>query len=178
MRFRKKAGGFCAPGSATMKNKKGIGMRRRIFAAALLLLLLPAAAALAAGQLIMTGKFTGGGREFDFAQYTETGTKEKVAIIGIEIESKRTSVAFSPNEWHSFAELWHKAQSIHSATWQPVGSFQETGTAEQALLAVAAGPGVQFTITGQKGPFVFVLQPGDYARFDVAVNQMTAWAAQ
>jgi hypothetical protein len=160
-----------------MKNKKEIGMRRRIFAAALLLLLLHAPA-LAAGQLIMTGKFTGGGKEFDFAQYTETGTKEKVAIIGIEIDNKRTSVAFSPNEWHSFAELWHKAQGVHSATWQPVGNFQETGTAEQALLAVAAGPGVQFTITGQKGPFVFVLQPGDYARFDGAVNQMTAWAAQ
>jgi len=58
-----------------------------------------------------------------------------------------------------------------------LNSFQ-TGTAEQALLTVAAGPGVQFTITGQKGPFVFVLQPGDYARFDGAVNQMTAWAAQ
>jgi hypothetical protein len=151
-------------------------MRRILFAAALLLLLLPAAA-LAAGQLVFIGKFNSGGNEFDFAQYTEaSGNNEKIAVIGIAIRTERTSVTFDTNEWHSFAELWQKAQSVHSATWQAVGTFKETGTEEAALLAVAAGPGVQFTITGKKGPFTFVLLPGDYVRFDAAVQKMTAWA--
>ena len=160
------------------KNKKGTqGMRRMMFAAALLLLL--PAAALAAGQLIVVGRFGGGGKVFDIVQYTAaTVGKEKIAVIGIGINDQHSSVAFATDEWHSFAELWRKAQGVRSAAWQPVGTFQETDTSEQAQLAVAAGPGVQFTITGKKGPFVFVLRPADYARFDGTVNQMTAWVAQ
>ena len=153
-------------------------MKRLLFALAMLLLSLAQAAALAAGQLIITGKFNSGGNEFDFAQYTEIGSKNKIAVVSIAIRSGRTSVAFDAKEWDSFAELWQQAQNVHSATWQPVGSFKETGTTEPALLTVAAGPGVQFTITGNKGPFTFVLLPGDYARFDAAVKQMAEWAAQ
>ncbi len=153
-------------------------MKRILFALALLLLL-PAVSALAAGQMVFTGKFNSGGNEFDFAQYTEnTGNREKIAVIAIAIKSQRTSVAFDTKEWPSFAALWRKAHNVHAAAWQPIGTFQETGTAEAALLNVAAGPGVQFTITGKQGPFTFVLLPGDYPRFDAAVNQMTAWAAQ
>ncbi len=152
-------------------------MRRILLAAALLLLLAPVAA-WAAGQLIVTGKFNSGGNEFDFAQYTENGSKEKIAVIAIAIRNERTSVAFDTKEWHSFAELWQKAQSVHAKTWQPVGTFKETGTTEAALLNVAAGPGVQLSITGAKGPFTFVLLPGVYARFDAAVKQMTDWTAE
>jgi len=53
-------------------------MRRILFALALLLLLAPAAS-LAAGQLAVTGKFNSGGNEFDFAKYTENGSKDKIA---------------------------------------------------------------------------------------------------
>jgi len=150
-------------------------MKRILFAAALLLLLLHVPA-LAEGQLVYAGKFFGGGNEFDIAQYTEG--KEKVAVIGIAINNQKTSVAFAPHEWHSFAELWQRARSVQSATWQPIGTFKETGTDELALLTVAAGPGVQFTITGKKGPFTFVLSPGDYAQFDAVVQQTAQWAAQ
>jgi len=150
-------------------------MKRILFAAAMLLLLLNAPA-LAAGQLVFAGKFFSGGSEFDIAQYTEDD--EKVAVIGIGINNVKTSVAFAPNEWHFFAELWQRARNAQSATWQPVGTFKETGTDELALLNVAAGPGVQFTITGNKGPFTFVLQQGDYAQFGAVVDQMVQWTAQ
>jgi len=150
-------------------------MRRLLFALALLL---PLAPALAAGQLVIIGKFNSGGNEFDFGQYTEIGSKNKIAIVSIAIRSGRTSVSVEAKEWGSFAELWQKAQSVRSASWQPVGSFKETGTTEAALLTVSAGPGVQLAITGNKGPFTFVLLPGDYARFDAAVKQMAAWAAK
>jgi len=150
-------------------------MRRILFALALLLL--APSAALAAGQLVISARFNSGGNEFDFGQYTENGGKDKVAIIGIEIRNQRTSVAFDPAEWHSFAALWQQAQSVRSATWQAVGTYKETGTTEAALLTISAGPGVQFTITGNKGPFTFVLLPGDYVRFDAAVKQMASWAS-
>jgi len=150
-------------------------MKRILFAAAMLLLLLNAPA-LAAGQLVFAGKFFSGGSEFDIAQYTEDD--EKVAVIGIGINNVKTSVAFAPNEWHFFAELWQRARNAQSATWQPVGTFKETNTDELALLTVTAGPGVQLTITGKKGPFVFVLLPGDYARFDATVSQTAEWAVR
>jgi hypothetical protein len=148
---------------------------RKIILAAALLLLLPMVAR-AEGQLNIVGKFLGGGNEFDVAQFTEGAAK--VAIIGIAANNQRTSVAFAPNEWHSFAGLWQQARGVNSATWNSVGNFKETGTDEAALLEVAAGPAVQFTITGKKGPFVFVLQPGDYTQFGAAVRQTTAWTAE
>ncbi|MGA2089355.1 MAG: hypothetical protein ABSG66_10620 [Stellaceae bacterium] len=151
-------------------------MRRLLSALALLLLLQSPASA--AGQFDVTARFNSGGNEFDFAQYTEIGSKDKIAVIGIAIGTQRTSVAFDAKEWGSFAELWQKAKNIHAATWQPVGTFKETGTTEAALLTVAAGPGTQFTIAGAKGPFTFVLMPVDYPRFDAAVKQMTDWTAQ
>ncbi len=152
-------------------------MKRRMLISAILfgLLLLPATAQ-AAGELVYAGKFFSGGNEFDIAQYTED--QDKVAVIGIESNSQRTSVAFAPDEWHFFVELWRKAQSLQSATWQPVGTFKETNTDELALLTVTAGPGVQLTITGKKGPFVFVLLPGDYAQFDATVSQTAEWAVR
>ncbi len=151
-------------------------MRR--FLAALALLLLLQSPASAAGQLVVTGKFNSGGNEFDFDQYTETGGQDKIAVVAIEIGHSRTSVAFDAKEWHSFAELWQQARNVHAAAWQQIGTFKETGTTEATLLSVAAGPGVQFTITGVKGPFTFVLMQVDYPRFDAAVKQMTEWTAQ
>ncbi len=152
-------------------------MKRHMLVSAILIgwLLIPATAQ-AEGQLVYAGKFMNGGIEFELAQYTED--QEKVAVIGIDNNNQRTSVAFAPNEWHFFAELWQKAGNVQSATWQPVGTFTETDTDERALLTVAAGPGVQFTISGNKGVFTFVLQQGDYAQFDAVVRQMAAWAAQ
>lgn len=149
---------------------------RRILAALALLLLLQSPAS-AAGQLVVLDRFSGGGNEFDFDQYTEIGGKDRIAVVAIEIGHSRSSVAFDAKEWHSFAELWQKAKNLHAATWQPVGDFKETGVTAAATLSVAAGPGVQFTITGGNGPFTFVLMPADYPRFDAAVKHMTEWTA-
>lgn len=151
-------------------------MKRILFALALLLAAAPPAA-WAAGQFVVTGRFNSGGNEFDFAQYTEVGSKNRIAVVSIAIRSDRVSVAFEAKEWDSFAKLWQQAKNTHAASWQPVGTFQETGVTAPALLSVAAGTGVQFTVTGAKGPFTFVLLPGDYARFDAAVKQMAAWTA-
>src|SRR5208282_3159232 len=103
-------------------------MRRLLSALALLLLLQSPASA--AGQFVVTGRFNSGGNEFDFAQYTEIGSKNRIAVVSIAIRSDRTSVAFDAKEWDSFVKLWQQAKNIHAATWQPVGTFKETGTTE------------------------------------------------
>jgi hypothetical protein len=135
------------------------------------LLLFAASPVWAAGKLDILGKFLSDGTEFDLAVYREDG--ETVALIGIAT-TERTSVAFSTGEWHSFVDLWRKARAVNGGTWQPVGTFKETGTEELALLTVTAGPGVQFNIDGHKGHFTFVLPKGDFAAFDAKVQEMTA----
>jgi hypothetical protein len=149
-------------------------MRRILFAAGLLLLALPLGTAHAAGQLSFTGQFRNAGGEFDFAQFT--AGKEKIAVVYVTAGDQRSSVEFQAPEWQSFVKLWRKARGVKSASLQPVGSFQESGTSRPAQLNVAAGPGVQFTVIAAHGPLVFVLQPSDYARFDASVNRMTQWA--
>jgi len=151
-------------------------MMKRILIAAALLLTLPLGAAHAAGQLTFTGQFRNPGGEFDFAQFT--AGKEKIAVIYVSVGGTRSSVEFQAPEWQSFVKLWQKAKGLKSAAFQPVGSFQESGTNQPAQLNVAAGPGVQFTVIASRGPLLFVLQPGDYAKFDASVAQMTQWAAQ
>jgi hypothetical protein len=138
------------------------------------LLLFAASPAWAEGKLDVLGKFLSNGTEFDLAIYREGG--ETVALVGIAA-AQRTSVAFSTAEWHSFVELWRKAEAVHGATWQPVGTFKESDTQELALLTVTAGPGVQFNIDGNKGHFTFVLPKSDFAAFDAKVQEMTAAAA-
>jgi hypothetical protein len=137
------------------------------------LLLLAASPAWAAGKLDVVGKFSANGTEFDLAIYRENG--ETVALVGIAA-GQRTSVAFSPAEWHSFVELWRQARAARSESWQPVGTFKETGTTELALLTVTAGPAVQFNIDGVKGHFTFVLPKSDFAAFEAKVAEMTAAA--
>jgi hypothetical protein len=39
---------------------------------------------------------------------------------------------------------------------------------------MAAGPGVQFVINDESGTLLFVLSPGDYAKFDTDVAKVTA----
>jgi hypothetical protein len=135
------------------------------------LLLLAASPAWAAGKLDILGKFSANGAEFDLAIYRENG--ETVALVGIAA-GKRTSVAFSTAEWHSFVELWRQARAMRGESWQPVGTFKETDTTELALLTVTAGPAVQFNIDGDKGHFTFVLPKSDFAAFDAKVAEMTA----
>jgi len=150
-------------------------MMRRILFAGALLLAWPLVAAHAAGQLTFTGQFRNAGGEFDFAQFT--AGKEKIAVVYVTAGDQRSSVEFQASEWQSFARLWQKARSVKSASLQPVGSFQESGTNRPAQLNMAAGPGVQFTVIASHGPLVFLLKPGDYAKFDASVNQMTQWTA-
>jgi hypothetical protein len=143
-------------------------MRR---SACVFVILLLAQGAAWAGDLDIFGKFFAGGAEFDLALYAD-GNK-KVGVIGIAAaDGRRTSIAFAPEEWHFFAELWQKARKTKSSTWQPVGSFKETDTKELALLTLSSGPGVQFNVTGDKGPFVFTLPAGDVASFDAKIAEM------
>jgi len=148
--------------------------RAMMLLSALTLVVVPASA-WAAGILRYAGRFYAGGSELDIAQYSDG--KAKIAIVGINRDRERTSVAFAPDEWHSFVMLWNKARRAPSKTWQPVGAFAETGTGDERSLSVAAGPGVQFTIAGKKSSFTFVLSPRDYAAFDSTVKRMAAWFA-
>ncbi|MGH6977153.1 MAG: hypothetical protein ACREED_09020 [Stellaceae bacterium] len=149
--------------------------RRTMLLLGVLALALMPASSWAAGMLRYAGRFYAGGSEFDVTQYSDG--KAKIGVIGINRGRERTSVAFASDEWHSFAGLWDTARHTKSATWQTVGTFTETGADDAMLLSVAAGPGVQFTMTGKKGSFTFVLSPRDYAAFDATVRRMTVWFA-
>jgi len=129
----------------------------------------------AAGTLRYAGRFYAGGGELDIARYSDG--KAKIGIVGINRGSERLSVAFASDEWHSFVELWDKVRRAPSATWQTIGTFKEAGTDDARSLSVATGPGAQFTITGKKGSFTFVLAPRDYPAFDATVKRMTVWFA-
>lgn len=150
-------------------------IRRRLVLLSVLALALMPASVTAAGTLRYAGRFYAGGSEFDVARYSDG--KAKIGIIGINRGRERTAVAFAPDEWHAFVELWNKARRTPSAIWQPIGALKETGTDDATSLSVAAGPGAQFTIEGKKGSFAFVLSPRDYAAFDSTVKQMTVWFA-
>lgn len=150
-------------------------MRRIVVRLVVLALVLTPVASWAAGTLHYAGRFYAGGGEFDIAHYADG--RDKVAVVGIKTNQQATSVAFAPGEWHSFAELWVKARGTRSATWQFIGTFKETGSDDAAQLSVAAGPGVQLTITGRKRPFIFVLSPRDYAAFDATVRRTATWLA-
>lgn len=158
------------------KGKEGEAMTRRTMAllSVLALAAMPASA-WAAGMLRYAGRFYAGGSELDIARYSDG--KTKVGIVGINRSRDRTSVAFAASDWHSFVALWEKARRAPSATWQTIGAFKETGTDDARSLSVAAGSGVQFTITGKQGSFAFVLSPRDYGAFDTTVKRMTIWFA-
>jgi len=141
----------------------------------LLAFALTPASAWSNGILRYAGRFYAGGSEFDIARYSDG--KAKIGVVGINLGRERTSVAFASDEWHSFVALWDKALHTKSTTWQTIGTFRETDTDDATSLSVAAGPGVQFTMTGKKGPFTFVLSPRDYVAFDSTVKRMTAWFA-
>lgn len=151
-----------------------ITRRTAILLSVLALALIPASG-WAAGTLRYAGRFYAGGGELDLARYSDG--KTKIGIVGINRDRERLSVAFASDEWHSFVGLWDKARRAPSATWQTIGAFKETATDDARSLSVAKGPGVQFTLTGKKGSFTFVLSPRDYAAFDSAVKRMTIWFA-
>jgi hypothetical protein len=124
-----------------------------------------------AADLNILGKFFAGGAEVDLAFYADAG--QKVGLIGIAAaDGRKTSIAFAPEDWRAFDQLWQRARKVKSSTWQPVGSLAQTGTRQQALLAISAGPGVRFNITGEKGPFVFTLPASDIKAFSAKVAEM------
>ncbi len=148
-------------------------MKRHILISALLAVSLLISAHARADGLTTVGHYNGAdGSFFEIATYLEDG--ETVGVMGI---SHKVSVAFSKTEWHSFVELWRRAESVQSNSFQFVGTYKETNTTYNSLLTVAAGPGVQFTINDQPGTLVFVLSPGDYASFDAAVGTVSATLA-
>lgn len=149
--------------------------RRRLVLLSMLALALIPAPTRAAGTLRYAGRFYAGGSELDIARYSDG--KAKIGIVGINRDRERLSVAFAPGEWHAFVALWDKAHRAPTATWQRIGTLEETDTDDATSLSVAAGPGVQFTIDGKKGSFAFVLSPRDYAAFDSRMRRMTAWFA-
>lgn len=149
--------------------------RRTMVLLSMVALALTPAQARAAGILRYAGRFYAGGGELDIARYSDG--KTKIGVIGINNGRARVSVAFAADEWHSFVELWEKARRAPSTTWQTIGAFKGTGTDDARSLSVATGPGVQFTITGKKGSFAFVLSPRDYAAFDMTVKRMMIWFA-
>ena len=149
----------------------GIGYRSIPYALAALLLLATAAQA----ELKYIGKYPGSGGELLVATYLEKD--ERVGLIGIAA-AKRVSVAFDRNEWKSLLALWQKAKATQSATWKLVGSFKETGTKEQTLLTVTAGPAVRFTITDPAGTFSYTLARSNFAAFEANIRQVAEFLAQ
>ncbi len=124
------------------------------------------------GKLDVVGKFVAGNTECNVATFLE-GT-DRVGLIGIK-GGLRISVAFTSADWSSFVNLWNSARQSQAASWKLVGTFKETGTTDPSLLTVTAGPGVQFTIMESTGTMSFVLQPGEFERFDQSVRQVTAF---
>ena len=137
----------------------------------LVLLAVLARAAAAAGTVDYVGRFSVAPAECDLAIYAEGN--DKVGLVGIDNgQRERASVAFSPNEWHFFVELWDRARGMQTSTWQLVGSFAETGTSGQAVLTVLAGRGVQINVSGKTGFFSFELPPDQLDAFDAKVREM------
>jgi hypothetical protein len=145
-------------------------MKRRVIVAALLAVLILLPAKVRADGINIVGHYANAdGTSLDIATFSEKG--ETVGILGI---AHKVSITFSPNEWPSFVAIWKKAEGIQSNSFQFVGTYKETGTTYNSLLTAAAGPGVQLTINDQPGTYVFVLPPGDYAKFDADVATVAA----
>jgi len=151
-----------------------VGKRYQICLVVLAVALLPSAGQ---AQLAIQGKYSGGGTELDVATFTGKDGG-RVGLIGIAA-AKRVSIAFGDkSEWDSLLALWRKAKATQSATWKFVGTFKETGTKEQTLLTVAAGPGVQFTITDPKGTFSHTIPQNSFAGFETNIRQVSDFLAR
>jgi type 1 fimbria pilin len=124
------------------------------------------------GKLDIVGKFVAGDTVCNVATFLEGA--DRVGLVGIK-GGLRISVAFTSADWGAFVNLWNSARQSQSASWKLVGTFKETGTTDPSLLTVTAGPGVQFTIMESTGTMSFVLQPGEFDRFDQSVRQVTAF---
>lgn len=145
-------------------------MKRYLLLSAILagLLLLPG---MARAQFAVVEHYTGGSdTTLDIGTFTQNG--ERVALIGL---SHKASITFKKGrEWNSFIALWRKAKKTRSQSFQVIGSLKEIGPASPSLLKVAAGPGVQFTISDKPGTYSFVLLPSNFASFDAAIVKVTA----
>jgi hypothetical protein len=153
-------------------NKKAIGgtMKRSLFLPAVLVVLFLLPAAVRADGITVIGTYAGSdGATFSIDTYVQGSTT--VGLINI---SKKVSITFDKAEWQSFVELWEKARVTQSNSFQFIGTYKETGTTYNSLLMMAAGPGVQFVINDESGTLLFVLSPGDYAKFDTDVAKVTA----
>lgn len=129
----------------------------------------PTAAAPAPPKLTTIATYPGSGGQLIVGAFADDD--QRVGVIGIA-SVRRASVALNKDEWGSLLELWQQARAVRSATWQTVGSFKETGTKEQSLLTVLAGPGVQFTIADPRGTFAVSVPKSDYAKVDASLHKV------
>lgn len=129
------------------------------------------------GKLDIVAKFpaNSGGGEVDVATYTENA--QKVGLLGIA-RDKRVSFAFHTSEWDSLIQLFRKAETVQSESWQFVGTLKEVGTKDPTLLLVTAGaPGIRFTMETAEGSFAVVLAKNDFDRFDAGLHQAATYLA-
>lgn len=128
------------------------------------------------GTLNLVDQFSSKGVQFKVSEYTENG--QKAGVLTTNAGEQKVSAAFESSDWSRFADLWRKARQVDSPSWQMVGYYKEVGTKDPTLLIVVAGPSVRMILIETNEMSTFDLQPGDYDRFDRAVNEMTNFFAR
>ncbi len=121
--------------------------------------------------LNIVDKFSSGDAQLKVAEFTEKG--EKVGVLGTTIGTQKVAAAFKSSDWAKFVDLWRQARQVNSPSWQMVGYYKEVGTTDPTLAIVLAGPSIRLMLIETGEMSTFDVQPGDYDRFDRAVDEVT-----
>ena len=119
--------------------------------------------------LTTVATYQGGGGQVTVGAFLDSD--QRVGVIGVS-SVRRASIALAKDEWATLIDLWQQARAVKAATWQPVGTFKETGLKEPSVLTVMGGPGVQFTITDPRGAFTVSVPKSDFTRFDASLHKV------
>ena len=133
-----------------------------------------ASTALAAGKVVLIDKFINGTGTMTMMTYFDPSLKidRKIGIIVVLHEGAENSVAVAQDDVQSFMNLWLKAVTLQSGSWQDVGQFND---AAHSKLAMRAVPGVSFVISSPaKGSVTYLVPRADMDRFTAALRKMQA----
>ncbi|MBI3636647.1 MAG: hypothetical protein HY216_10645 [Candidatus Rokubacteria bacterium] len=150
-------------------------MRRTAAVVSVVLLFVMSMPGRAAAQLNVLGKYPANNLELNVATFTNANGR--AGLIGIA-GSQRLSVVFTAAEWKIFVDMWQRATAMQSDTWRLVDAYAETGTKENTLLVVTAGPGVQFTMFYPKVTLSFILPSSEFASFAAKLREVTEYIAR
>ena len=99
-----------------------------------------------------------------------TGGIEDYGLFDIKNNDTEVSLILEPAEWNTLIELWERATSSRPRISRFIGEIAETGTFDNARLAVFAGQDVRFVLHENGACADYSLAPNDVKGFERSIR--------